>query len=88
MSFVKGSNSNSEIAIFEGFMDFLSRLTIDEIVIPERDSLILNSASYEKQAVEFIEKKGYNTIFGFLDNDPKGEELTQNLTKIFGKKLI
>ncbi len=87
MSFVKGSNSNSEIAIFEGFMDFLSRLTIDGIAIPERDSLILNSASYEKQAIDFIEKNGYKTIFGFLDNDPKGEELTQNFTKVFGENF-
>lgn len=87
MSFVKGSSLHSEVAVFEGFMDFLSRLTIDEIVIPERDSLILNSASYEKQAVDFIKKNGYETIFGFLDNDSKGEELTENFTKIFGKKF-
>jgi len=33
MSFVKGEELNSELAVYEGFMDFLSRLTIDKLLL-------------------------------------------------------
>lgn len=87
MSFVRGTNLNSELAVYEGFMDFLSRLTIDKLIFPERDSLILNSASFQKQAFKFIENGGYKFIFGFFDNDTKGEELTKIFEKKFSEKF-
>ena len=75
ISFVQGAEIRQELIVFEGFMNFLSRLTNDNLVVPERDSLILNSAVYGQDALDFIQENNYKTVFGFLDNDEKGNEL-------------
>jgi hypothetical protein len=75
ISFVQGAGLTRELIIFEGFINFLSRLTNDNLIAPERDSLILNSAVYGQDALDFIQENNYKTVFGFLDNDEKGSEL-------------
>ena len=81
ISFIQGAEKAGELVVFEGFMNFLSRLTNDNLVAPERDSLILNSAIYGQDALDFIQENDYNTVFGFLDNDQKGEELNNFFQK-------
>ena len=75
ISFVQGAKLAQELIIYEGFINFLSRLTNDNLIVPERDSIILNSAVYGQDALDFIQENNYKTVFGFLDNDEKGEEL-------------
>ena len=50
MSFVKGNGTGKEVWIFEGFMDFLSKLTQENFEVPPADCLILNSVSYFDKA--------------------------------------
>ena len=77
ISLVQGAKLSDELIIFEGFINFLSRLTNDNLIVPERDALILNSAVYGQDALDFIEENNYKTVFGFLDNDEKGNELNR-----------
>ena len=76
MSFVKGNGIGKEVWIFEGFMDFLSKLTLDHSEEPPSDCLILNSVSYFEKAVLFLRASGYEIINGFLDNDRAGDDTT------------
>lgn len=87
MSFVKGNGAGDELYIFEGFMDFLSKLTLESVSVFSADVLILNSVSYGEKAIKLIFEKGYESIIGFLDNDHAGGELTEKLKSEFGRKF-
>jgi hypothetical protein len=77
----KGSTSPKDISlftydscclgVFEGWIDFLSWLTI---CFPQKhhiDYLVLNSVGNLKRSMELMEK--YKTVFTFLDNDEAGK---------------
>ena len=88
MSLVEGQGASHDVWVFEGFLDFLSILTlIDSNSLPS-DCLILNSVSYAENAIQFIKSKGYTGIKGFLDNDRAGDETTFKLQAEFGFKLL
>lgn len=88
MSLIKGSGAGDAIYIFEGFLDFLSKLTLGSIDTLDADALILNSVSYAEAAIEFIQEKNYLNIAGFLDNDKAGGEVTEKFKKAFGNIFI
>lgn len=78
------NNGSSTLNLFEGFIDFLSYLTL----MPKRekeDFIIINSTSIVRNAIEFLPK--YNTVKTFFDNDPSGKKATalieKNCTKVF-----
>lgn len=79
MSFISGSGAGEALYVFEGFLDFLSKLTLDHSKVPTADCLILNSVSYFEKAVYFVRKKGYEMVKGFLDNDRAGNDTTFKL---------
>jgi hypothetical protein len=87
MSFISGSGAGGELYVFEGFLDFLSKLTLESVTIFSADALILNSVSYSEKAINFIHEKGYKSIKGFLDNDKAGGEATEKLELEFGDKF-
>lgn len=74
---IKGRIGQS-VAVFEGFMDFLSYLTDIKFEDLEKDTIILNTASFEKTAIELIKEKGYKKAHLFFDNDKTGHMLTEN----------
>lgn len=88
MSFVKGTGEGKEVWIFEGFMDFLSKLSLDSAQEVSADALILNSVSYVEKSILFLKAKGYDKLLGFLDNDKAGGKTTENLKLEFGKNLV
>ena len=51
MSFISGSGAGGELYVFEGFLDFLSKLTLESVTIFSADALILNSVSYSEKAI-------------------------------------
>ena len=81
----KGSNSpktsrfidtgSSEIAVFEGFFNFLAFQTINkELEAPATNCLILNSLAFFKKSREQMEK--HKTVQLFLDRDQAGQSHT------------
>jgi len=81
-SLIKGENSK-EISIFEGFIDFLSILTLYKIDKFKSDVLILNSLSLlDKQ-----DFKSYEKIYLFLDNDNSGVNAKEQLKKQYKDKI-
>lgn len=84
--FFKGSSSpkyythiksgSATLAVFEGFMDFLSFRAISEMSgIPlTQDFLVLNSLSFVTPAIELM--LPYSEVQLFLDNDKAGDQYT------------
>ena len=77
--------------LFEGFMDYLSFLTIrvnnnpKEPRTNEQDYMVLNSVTNLSKAEQLL--RPYSRIGCFLDNDQAGKRAYENLKKIFGNRL-
>lgn len=82
ISVIAGENGKSAI-LYEGFMDFLSYLSIKRTLSLEEDAIILNSVSFVEKALKLIHSKSYVEIKGYLDNDKTGDEKT----KFFNEEL-
>ncbi len=76
-----------EVSIFEGYMDFLSFLTDYKKPHLEGDAIILNSVAFAEKAKNVIQKKSYQKIYTFLDNDNTGRE-TLSLFKQLNLPLV
>lgn len=72
-------NNANEIAVFEGFFDYLSFLILNWNTQPT-DYLILNSINNFKQAILVLKK--YTTIKAYLDNDDGGLKCLKDLEKV------
>ncbi|KAA6323213.1 hypothetical protein EZS27_027326 [termite gut metagenome] len=61
--------------VFEGFWDFLSYLTLQNVKQTKHDAVILNSVANVSKAIDFI--KTHKNIYTYLDNDEGGQKATQ-----------
>jgi hypothetical protein len=75
---------STECVVFEGFIDYLSALTLD--IIKGADAIILNSVVNVNKAVPHL--KGYSAINCYLDNDNAGQTALAELTAIYGSTVI
>lgn len=85
-SFFKGSsspkdvklieNNSDSINVLEGFMDYLSLLTL-KLLPSNQDYLILNSLSFIKRSLPIIQN--YKTVNLLLNNDASGVKATKSL---------
>ena len=77
--------------VFEGFMDYLSFLTLRLERCPDRpnldrqDYIVLNSTSNLSKAIRPL--GGYGRIHCFLDNDKAGMEAVQELREEYGLRV-
>lgn len=75
---------SAECAVFEGFIDYLSALTLG--IISGADAVILNSVVNVNKAMPYL--KGYTVINCYLDNDTAGQTALTELTAIYGRTAI
>ena len=75
---------STECAVFEGFIDYLSALTLG--IISGADAIILNSVVNVNKAVPYL--KDYKTINCYLDNDTAGRTALTELTAVYGSFVI
>lgn len=72
------SNRHGRLAVFEGFFDFLSYLTLrSETKWPITDYLILNSLSLLERSIPLV--LDYQAVSLYLDNDSAGQKATKYL---------
>ena len=88
ITMIQGSNRN--LLVFEGYIDFLSFLSLDNICNKNNNYMILNSLVMIKKLKEKINE--YEQVFLYLDNDRAGREATAELLKwsdkIFDESLF
>lgn len=75
---------STECAVFEGFIDYLSALTLG--IISGADVIILNSVVNVNKGVPYL--KDYTTINCYLDNDNAGQAALAELAVIYGSIVI
>ena len=75
---------STECAVFEGFIYYLSALTLG--IISGADAIILNSVVNVNKAVPYL--KGSTAINCYLDNDTAGQTALAELTAIYGSTVI
>ncbi|KAA6328281.1 DNA primase [termite gut metagenome] len=68
-------NNRDTCLVFEGFWDFLSYLTLQNLKQTKHDVVILNSVANVSQATGFI--KSHKEIYTYLNNDEAGQKATQ-----------
>lgn len=82
ISLVRQHEGNKDVTVFEGFMDFLSYLTLckkgDMLGIAgSMDFLVLNSVTNLRRAMPWLEQ--YQTVTCCLDNDDAGRRAVDTL---------
>lgn len=65
--------------VFEGFMDYLSYLTLKHAPNPPHDTVVLNSVTLVAKAGPFI--ASHEQVYTYLDNDEAGHKATAELKK-------
>jgi len=68
-----------ECLLFEGFMDFLSYLTIKKIQSPSEDVIVLNSLSNLPKVIQTLTT--YRSVVAYLDSDEAGRKAILELKK-------
>lgn len=83
------SEGKNRVHVFEGFIDFLSSLTVQGSDHAGADVIVLNSNSMKVPAKEFINHKKYEEMYGFFDNDVSGKKALQYFKEeLSGCKVI
>ncbi|MDO5074365.1 MAG: toprim domain-containing protein [Bacteroidales bacterium] len=77
ISVIAGGEANAPLCIFEGFMDFLSYLTMKGKEIAP--CLVLNSVSNLSRVIAYLHENGIDSVRAFLDNDQAGRQALQSL---------
>ena len=70
-------NSSDTAMVFEGFIDFLSYLSLKGNLSPSIDTAVLNSVTNLQKAVPFLAP--HSVIHAFLDNDDAGRKALARL---------
>lgn len=75
-----GKGDKTAMAVFEGFMDFLSAIMLSGHP-PTMPVLVLNSTAMQGKAIETIQQMGVEMVHLYLDRDVAGQELTGYFTE-------
>ena len=73
-------NGSDKALAFEGFMDFLSYLTIKRNDSPTCNIAVLNSVANIQKAVPFLAR--HRSIYTFLDNDDAGRKALSEIERL------
>ncbi len=81
------NNGSDTVMVFEGFIDFLSYLSLKQNPSPTIDTAVLNSVANLRRAIPFLES--HRTIHAFLDNDDAGRKALDSLREsLLGSEVV
>lgn len=73
------SCGSDTVAVFEGFMDYLSYMSMRRERRPGTDAIVLNSVSNLSKAMSAI--SSHQTVLTYLDNDAAGRRTTDEIRR-------
>jgi DNA primase len=74
------NNGSDAVIVFEGFIDFLSYLSLKQNPSPTIDTAVLNSVANLTKTIPFLQS--HRTVHAFLDNDEAGQKSLAGLRKL------
>ena len=77
---------SSEIVVFEGMFDYASWLMLSQDNPKNLDIIILNSLSFHQQAADFIQRRSYEKVYTFFDNNPAAKKAAQSYSALFNER--
>lgn len=78
-------NGAKKCAVFEGFFDMLSFVTVKGIdTLKEHNLVVLNAVAFIRQSLDFLDR--HEQVLLYLDNDAAGEKFTAKALEHGGKK--
>ncbi len=81
------NNGSDTVMVFEGFVDFLSYLSLKQNPSPTIDTAVLNSVANLRRAIPFLES--HRTVHAFLDNDEAGRKALDSLRELLpGSEVV
>lgn len=72
-------NGHRTVCVLEGFIDFLSLLSLRKQEQIQTDFVVLNSVSLAERSLGIL--KSYSTVFLYPDHDVAGKKLVENLER-------
>ena len=78
--------SHASVMVFEGFIDFLSYLSLANSIHPVSDTVVLNSVVNLSKAVPYLSQ--HAVIHAFFDNDETGRKTTSDLHRLCPRSEI
>ena len=72
--------SHASVMVFEGFIDFLSYLSLANNIHPVSDTVVLNSVFNLSKAVPYLSQ--HPVLHAFFDNDEAGRKTTADLIRL------
>lgn len=85
LSYFPKNHKNITLCIFEGFIDFLSLLTLYGDSISD-DYIVLNSTSLVGRVTQYSNK--YKSIYTYFDNDITGNKVFEKLKKLLSESDV
>lgn len=73
---IKGAVDNNEILLFEAFVDFMSYLTHNNIVVPPKNTIVLNGLGMINVVKPFLEGK---KVYLYLDLDAPADRCIETI---------
>lgn len=68
---------HTKVSIFEGFLSFVSMLKVLNLSEFSGDVIVMNSVNMKQRVVDIVERRGYEKVYSFLDNDGAGKSATE-----------
>jgi hypothetical protein len=91
ISLIRQDYTNNICLIFEGFIDFLSYVTMtkaivgDMLLTADMDVIVLNTVAMVRQAIPYL--KQYTTVKCYLDNDDAGRTAYAEIASQIGNAI-
>jgi hypothetical protein len=80
-------NGSKDVALFEGFFDFLSyKAMLYNQPEPQRNYLVYNSTSFFENALSILQ--AHNRVYSYGQNDPAGNKITDRAKEILKDKFF
>lgn len=80
------NNGSDTAMVFEGFIDFLSYLSLKGNSSPTIDTAVLNSVTNLAKAIPFLQS--HRTVHAFLDNDEAGQKTLARLREFLPASYV
>ena len=83
-----GFADKGTVAVFEGAFDYLTWLSMRELVEPDCGVVILHSVALRRRALKAITDHGFGRIVLYLDHDQGGRDTTAFFQQELGNRNI